>query len=347
MIVPVVLSGGSGSRLWPLSTPERPKQFLSLCGSDSMFRQTLQRLSDRGCYGPPVVVANAAHERLCLDELAQTGDATLILEPCPRNTAAAILLAALEVQSAHGPNAVILVSPSDHRIGNSDAFHEAVGLGRRAAEGGWLVTFGIVPDAPETGYGYLESGAAIDDAPGAARVERFTEKPDRATAEAMIAGGRHYWNGGIFLYRVRDLLEEAERHAPKVLACVRRAMDGAERRGMLVLPDQESIEKCPDISVDYAIMERSDRIAMVPLDADWSDLGSWDALADLEAGSDVDGLVTLLQSNNCYVRTERLKVALLGVDDLIVISSGDQLVVMRRGESQHIRKLAALGQSPG
>ncbi|MDP9422842.1 MAG: sugar phosphate nucleotidyltransferase [Pseudomonadota bacterium] len=341
MIVPVILSGGSGTRLWPLSTAERPKQFLPLAGDKSLFHSTLERVSDRETYYPPVVVANISHRDLCLEELAGSSGGRLILEPCARNTAAAIVMAAEVVREAYGPEQVMLVMPSDHVIGNASSFHAAVAQGLAASAAGRLVTFGVTPTGPETGYGYLEAGPAIESAPGAFEVERFTEKPVLAKAKEMVATGRHYWNGGIFMFRAGDFLEEARRHAPDIHETSVRAVARAERMGESIIPQLSELEPCPNVSVDYAVMERSDRVAMVPLDADWSDVGSWDALAEVAPQVSGEAGATTINSNNCYVRTDGIKVALLGVDDLIVVASSEHVLVMRKGCSQDIRQLVA------
>lgn len=341
MILPVILSGGSGTRLWPISTAERPKQFLPLVGDKSLFQQTLERVSDRSAYAAPIVVANAAHVDLCLDELAGLDGARLILEPCARNTAAAIVMAAQLGQAAHGPDTMIMVMPSDHRIGDEAAFHSAVGIAAAAAATGRLVTFGVVPRGPETGYGYLEAGVPLENAAGAFEVRKFVEKPELAVAEAMVQSGRHYWNGGIFLFRIGDFLNEAARHAPLIHDCASRAIAEGEHRGACLFPALAALEPCPNVSVDYAIMERSDSIAMAPLDADWSDVGSWDALAELPSASSGQAAVTAVESDNCYVRSDRMKVGLLGVRDLVVVASGDNVLIMRKGHSQHIRELVA------
>lgn len=341
MIVPVILSGGSGTRLWPLSTPERPKQFLPLTGPDSLFRQTLNRVADRTRYLPPVVVANAAHRDLCLAEMSGADGARLILEPVARNTAAAIVMAAALVRDTRGPDALILVMPSDHLIEDEQSFHRAVSVAADAAGGGSLVTFGIQPTGPETGYGYLRAGEPLTEAPGSFRVARFTEKPVREVAEAMVADGKHYWNGGIFLYAAGAFLAEAERLAPDIARAASGAMAAARSEGSCILPAAEALGPCPDLSVDYAVMERSDRVAMVPLAARWSDVGSWDALAALPSPQTDKGLITAVKSDNCYVRTDGLKLGLLGVDDLVVVATGDRVLIMRKGQSQHIRQLAA------
>ena len=287
------------------------------------------------------VVANTSHRHLCLDELDSHQGGRLILEPCARNTAAAIVMAAELVAKTYGPEQVMLVMPSDHVIGDHPSFHAAVKQGLTAAVAGRLVTFGITPTGPETGYGYLEAGAAIDEASDAFEVERFTEKPELSKAEEMVATGRHYWNGGIFMFRAGDFLDEAKRHAPEIHETSVRAMAMAEQEGECITPRLSELEPCPNISVDYAVMERSDRIAMVPLDAEWSDVGSWDALADVAGRLSGGARATAINSSNCYVRSDGIKVALLGVDDLIVVASSDQVLVMQKGHSQDIRQLVA------
>lgn len=340
MIVPVILSGGSGTRLWPLSTPQRPKQFLALTGKDTLFQHTLQRVSDRTVYAPPVVVANAAHEALCVDELADVANAHLLLEPIARNTAPAIVMAARLARELHGPDALLLVMPSDHVIGDAAAFHEAVARGTKAAEAGRLVTFGVRPDGPETGYGYIEAGAELSLAPGTFEVARFTEKPERKIAEAMIADGKHFWNGGIFLYSVQVLLDEAAALSPEISRCCERAMDRAERQGEIVFPSIEALVSCPNLAIDYAIMERSDRIAMVPLDANWSDVGSWDALAQVDSGERSTKARTI-DCHDCFVASDGVQVSMIGVEGLIVVAREGQVVIMRKGESQRIKQLIA------
>lgn len=341
MIIPVILSGGSGTRLWPLSTAARPKQFLPLVGDKSLFHATLERVSDRKIYLPPVVVANISHKELCREELGSSKGARLILEPCARNTAAAIVMAAEAIAKAHGPEQLMLVMPSDHVIGDVESFHRAVALGLAATDAGRLVTFGVTPTGPETGYGYLEAGPAIEGAPGSFEVERFTEKPELNKAKEMVATGRHYWNGGIFMFRAGDFLDEAKRHAPDIYEAAVRAMAGADEEGECIIPRLSELAPCPSISVDYAVMERSHRVAMVPLDAGWSDVGSWDALADIDTAGSSQAQTIAINSQNCYVRSDGMKVALLGVEDLIVVASSDQILVMRKGHSQDIRQLAA------
>jgi mannose-1-phosphate guanylyltransferase/mannose-1-phosphate guanylyltransferase/mannose-6-phosphate isomerase len=345
MIVPVVLSGGSGTRLWPLSSPERPKQFLPLTGKDSLYKQTLARVADQSRYRAPIVVANAAHAALCAADFGSDPAARLILEPCARNTAVAIVMAAEVVRDLYGPETIMLVMPSDHRIGDEAAFHNAVAAGVPAAQVGRLITFGVTPEGPETGYGYLEAGESLEDAPGAFTVSRFTEKPGRAQAEEMVADGRHYWNGGIFLFAAGTFLNEAACLAPEISRCGQGAVAQAAVDGIMVRPAASALIACPDLSVDYAVMERSGRIAMVPLSASWSDVGSWDALAQLPAPPSSIGNVNALESNNCYIRSDRLRVSLLGVEDLIIVATGDDILIMRKGQSQRIRQLISQASS--
>lgn len=343
MIVPIVLSGGSGTRLWPLSTAERPKQFLALTGPDSLFRQTLDRVSGRASYAAPIIVANAAHEDLCLAEMGNEG--RLLLEPVARNTAAAIAMAAEVARDEHGADALLLVMPSDHAIADPRAFHAAVESGVAAARRGRLVTFGVCPTGPDTGYGYIKAGGPVDDAGAARAVARFTEKPDREAAKRMLAEGDYFWNGGIFLFAARTFLGELERLAPDIARCARQAVADGQRDGTCIRPALASLEQCPSTSVDYAVMERSDRVAMVPLDAGWSDVGSWDALAELASAAADDGLITAVNSSNCYVRSDGLKVGLLGVEDLLVVAVGERVVIMRKGHSQQVKQLAPESRS--
>lgn len=339
MITPVILSGGSGTRLWPLSTPERPKQFLALVGEESLFRQTLARVADPATFDPPIVVANANHEHLCLQELLGTAVGHLILEPVARNTAVAIAMAAA-VAVKHSPEAILLVMPSDHRIDDPVAFGAAIARGEQVAAHGRLVTFGIEPSGPETGYGYLQAGPADPDVEGSWAVARFKEKPHRSAAEEMLAAGGHYWNGGIFMFRADCFLAECAEHAPQVHSSAMAAIDLATFDGAIVRPDAAIVAASPNISVDYAVMERSDSISMVPLDAGWSDVGSWDALADLDATGAGDAMVQLIDSAGCYVRSVGPKIALIGAEDLVVVATNDQVVIMRRGRSQEIKRLA-------
>lgn len=338
-IIPVILSGGSGTRLWPMSTPERPKQFLPLTDRLTMFQLTALRTDDASRFGHLLIVANARHADLIEAQLAEI-DVTpgaLILEPCARNTAPAIALAALEAG-----NAPILVMPSDHVIADNDAFQRAIDAALPLLDEGWLVTFGIAPTGPETGYGYIQSGEAL--APGAQRVARFVEKPDRARAEAMIAAGDHCWNGGIFLFRADVLVEALARHAPEMLVAARASLAGATRSGARIEPDEAAFAGSPADSIDYAVMEKADRVAVVPVSMGWSDVGSWDALYELgekdDAGNSVRGDVRLLESRGNLIRSDGLRISVSGVDNLIIVATGNEVMILPRGSSQDARKFS-------
>ena len=338
-IIPVILSGGSGTRLWPMSRPERPKQLLALTGKETMLQLTAQRTtSDR--FGAPIVVANAAHADLVDEQLAATGalPRLIILEPGARNTAPAIALAALAPGS--GSDA-LLVMPSDHVIGDLTAFYAAIEAAMPFVERGWLVAFGITPDKPETGYGWMQVGAAVGE--GIHRVARFVENPPREQAEAMLAAGDHVWNGGIFLFRADAYLAALAVHAPGILVAAQDAMNAARVQGGRLYPDAAAFATSPDESVDYAVMEHAERVAVVPVSMEWSDVGSWDALhaiSDTDAdGNAHAGPVLAIDTRNCLVRSDGVRIALVGVEDLIVVASGDDLLIMPRGRSQEVKKL--------
>ncbi|TPG15549.1 mannose-1-phosphate guanylyltransferase/mannose-6-phosphate isomerase [Sphingomonas oligophenolica] len=338
-IVPVILSGGSGTRLWPMSTPEHPKQLLALTADQTMLQLTAGRAHGAG-FAAPIVVANAAHADEVERQLGAVGadPQALILEPVARNTAPAIALAALAVGGGDTP---LLVMPSDHVIGDVDAFHAAVHAALPLVEQGWLATFGIEPDAPETGYGWIRIGEAIGE--GVHRVARFVEKPPQAKAEAMLAAGDHAWNGGIFLFRADRFLEELAAFEPAMLAAAKAAMDAAVREGTRIYPDAERFAAAPAESIDYAVMERAERVAVVRVAMGWNDVGSWDALhaisAQDDAGNAHRGEVIAIDTQGCLVRSDGARVALVGVSDLIVVASGNDILVIPRGRSQEVKAL--------
>ena len=340
VIVPVVLSGGGGSRLWPFSTTETPKQFLPLTGSTSLFHEALLRVRNRGAFAAPLVVASERHGDLCERELSIDGEnARLILEPMARNTAAAVAMAAAIVRDLHGGDALLLVTPSDHLIEDVEAFHRAVEIGARAARSGRLVTFGINPSTADTGYGYIKVGAEVDGVAGAHSVAEFVEKPVLELAEEMVAGGKHLWNAGIFLFQAQSLLDELLRHAPEICRAAVAAVSNRPFEGIRLVADKAALSDCPSLSIDYAVMERSDRVAVVPMSPGWSDLGSWDALASLVDSSEVGGSITALDCDDCFIRTDGLQVAALGVRDLIIVASGDRLLIVPKGRSQEVKRL--------
>jgi mannose-1-phosphate guanylyltransferase/mannose-1-phosphate guanylyltransferase/mannose-6-phosphate isomerase len=338
-IIPVILSGGSGTRLWPMSRPERPKQLLALTAEETMLQLTARR-TDGERYGAPIVVANAAHADMVDEQLAAAGalPRAVILEPVARNTAPAIALAAL---AAGGGSEALLVMPSDHVIGDVDAFHRAIEAAAPFVGRGWLVTFGITPDKPEEGYGWMQVGDEVG--PGVHRVARFVEKPPREQAEAMLAAGDHVWNGGIFLFRADAYLSALAAHAPGMLVAAQDAMAAARIEGGRIHPNEAAFATSSSESIDYAVMEHAERVAVVPVSMEWSDVGSWDALhaiSDADADGNVHaGEVLAIDTRGCLVRTDGARVALVGVEDLIVVASGNDVLILPRGRSQEVKKL--------
>ncbi|NJS13236.1 MAG: mannose-1-phosphate guanylyltransferase/mannose-6-phosphate isomerase [Sphingopyxis sp.] len=336
-IVPVILSGGSGTRLWPMSTDTRPKQFLPLASEATMFADTLDRCGNAAMFAAPLIVGAARHADL-LDAEAPAG-AQIILEPVARNTAPAIALAALVA----GDDALLLVMPSDHVIADRAAFAAAVEAAIPAAEAGWLVTFGITPTGPETGFGYIAMGHDLPEAPKVRHAKRFIEKPPRADAEALLAEGSHVWNAGIFLLRANRLLDELTQHGVAMLAACRNALIDGESDPRFIRPDAKAFAACPSDSIDYAVMERAERVAVVPVSCGWSDVGSWDALAELGPhdahGNRLSGDVISIDTTNSLVLADGMTVTLAGVSDLIVVASGSHVMIVPRGQSQDVKRI--------
>lgn len=332
-IRPVILAGGSGTRLWPLSTSRRPKHLLPLLGRESLFEQTLDRFGEH--FAAPIIVANQAQEA-DLRELVGDG-ATLLLEPCKRDSAPAIALAAALAED----DELLLVSPSDHHIADAAAFHTAVGLARPAAEAGRIVTFGIEPDHPATGFGYIAAGEGAE---AVRPVARFVEKPPREKAESMLRAGGHYWNAGIFLASALTWRQELERYAPAILAAARDALDNAVRDGTVVRVDEPAFAASPAKSIDYAVMEHSDRVSVVPVSMGWSDIGSWQALVEAsdkdEAGNALAADVLALDCKDTLVRSNGPKVAAIGVEGLVIIATAEAVLVMKPEEAQRVREAA-------
>jgi mannose-1-phosphate guanylyltransferase len=331
-IRPVILAGGAGTRLWPLSTAQKPKHLLPLLGEETLFHQTLARFGEG--FAPPIIVANQAQEadlRAIAPERAR-----LVLEPMKRDSAAAIALAA---ELADGDE-LLLVCPSDHFIADTAAFHRAIRVAAPAAEAGKIVTFGIEPDHPATGFGYIAAGAGE----GVRAVDRFVEKPPLEHAEAMLAEGGHYWNAGIFLGKARTWRDELERYAPAIRAAAQGALANASVEGNVIRVDQEAFASSPAKSIDYAVMEHSDRVAVVPVSMGWSDIGSWQSLLD-SSRKDADGNalgsgVLALDCRDLLVRSSGPRVAAIGVEGLVIVATREAILVMRPEEAQRVREAA-------
>jgi mannose-1-phosphate guanylyltransferase len=342
-IIPVILAGGQGTRLWPLSRSARPKQFIPLIGDTSLFQQALSRVSERARYAPAIVVTNDDYRFIVAEQAQEIGLplGAILLEPVARNTAVAIAAAAAHALAVE-PDAILHVMPSDHAITVTDDYLAAIDKAAHAADAGWLVTFGIAPTAPETGFGYIALGEALEG--GANRVARFIEKPSRERAEALLAEGGHVWNSGMFMLGARRFLEECEKLAPATFAAAHAAVAHARRDLDFIRLSEPDFAEAPEISVDYAIFERTDRAAVVPVGFPWSDLGAWDAVWAAQkhddAGNVATGPVTLSGTSNSFVYTETAHVVVDGLDDVAVIASEDAVFVGRLSEAQHVGALA-------
>jgi len=352
MLHPVVLSGGSGTRLWPLSRQNQPKQFLSLIGDHSLFQETLLRANALPDVQAPVTVCSDDHRFMVGEQLQAIGvsNGGILLEPMARNTAPAIALAALHVL-ARDPAATMLVMPADHLIENEAAFREAVATALRLAGDDWLVAFGIKPDYAETGYGYILRGDDLG--AGGYRIERFVEKPDLATAERYMAEGTYAWNSGMFLFKAQCYLDELARHAPNILIAAQAAYAGASSDLDFIRVEADAFAASPDDSIDYAVMEKTDRAAVVPVSCGWSDIGSWSSLwsvAQRDAdGNRHEGDVISVDTTGSLVRaSDRRMIATIGVEDLVIIDTADATLVARKDRVQDVKivvdKLKAAGR---
>jgi len=339
-ILPVILSGGSGTRLWPLSRESYPKQFLPLTGELTMLQATWHRVAPIAGRAP-LVIANEEHRFVAAEQLQQVGahPQAIMLEPIGRNTAPAIAVAALEA-TRDGDDALLLVLPSDHVISDEKAFQAAVLEAAKAAREGKLVTFGIVPASPETGYGYIKAAAGT----GTRAVERFVEKPDLATAKGYVASGEYFWNSGMFLFKASRYLEELGKHNPAILEATRAAWAGAKRDADFVRLDKEAFKSVPSDSIDYAVMEKTTDAAVLPLAAGWSDVGSWTALRDVSPqdpdGNAHHGDVIAIDCRNTYAYGERL-IALVGLDDVVVVETADAVLVGKGERMQEVKEVVA------
>ena len=344
MLIPVILAGGQGARLWPMSRPEHPKPLVRLTGGLSLLQETVRRAAALPRTGRPIIVCNQAHHRPIAQQLEEVGarDCAFLLEPFGRSTAPAAAAAALTLDE----EALMLVLPADHLIDDEGAFAAAVRIGTSAAADGWLVTFGVAPDRPETGYGYIEEGGPLPGpAGGVRRIASFREKPDLPTARRYLETGRHLWNSGIFLFRAGTYLEELRLFRPEIAARTEAALAAASplpEDGGGVLLDPDSFAGCPSESIDRAVMERTRRGAATPLAAGWSDAGSWDALWELgprdEAGNAASGPVHLQDASSSYVRADGGRpVSVVGLEGVIVVDSGDAVLVAGMDHAQAVK----------
>lgn len=337
------MSGGAGSRLWPLSREERPKQFLPLTEGPTLLQQAALRVLDSGLFEPLTVIASAQHRFLIAEQLRAIGVTSpkIVLESSARSTAAAAATAALIV-SETDPSGLILLAPADHRILDVDAFREAVREASATAADGFLSLFGVTPDRPATGYGYIRVGERLP-AGRARQVAAFVEKPDVASAEKYIAGGDHLWNSGIFLLSARALLTEFSRHEPGILANAREALQKASRDEDFLRLNAESFDRCRVISIDHAIMERAERLAVIPVDFGWTDVGSFSTLADMTGrdaeGNAIVGDVIAEATRDCYIRSDGPLVATLGVEDLVIVATPDAVLVAHKGRDQDVKRI--------
>jgi mannose-1-phosphate guanylyltransferase/mannose-6-phosphate isomerase len=343
-LIPVILSGGTGSRLWPLSRELYPKQLLPLVNEQTMLQNTVLRTNGIVDITDPVVVCNEEHRFMVAEQLHSIGvsSATIILEPCGRNTAPAVAVAALEAMTA-GDDCLLLILPADHDVQHIGVFQQAVTAGIPLAAAGKLVTFGIVPSAPESGYGYIKAGERLDSDSNACSVERFVEKPDRATAEQYLASGDYFWNSGMFLFSTKRYLEELQAYAPAMLAACRTALSAARRDQDFIRLDKEGFSASPSDSIDYAVMEKTCDAVVIPLDAGWSDVGAWNALWEIgakdEQGNVVRGDVVLHGTRDCYIHAESRLVSTVGVDHLVIVETADAVLVAKKDQVQDVKAI--------
>lgn len=341
-ITPVILAGGAGTRLWPLSRKARPKQMIALSGAQTMLQMTAARVADPRLFNPALLVAGHDLAEAVSAQLEESGTppGRLIVEPAARNTAPAIALAAL----CCDPDAMLLVMPSDHLIQNPAAFLTAVSAALPLAEAGWLVTFGVEPTRPETGFGYIRRGEEI--VPGIFRAERFIEKPDGATAQAFLAEGGYQWNAGIFLFNATAYLAALAQHAPGIEQAARAAMEAAVEKDNVIHPAAEAFAAANALSIDHAVMEHAAKIAVAPVEMEWSDVGTWQALYAASAkdahGNALSGDTLALDSADCLLRSDGPLVVAIGVSDLAVIATGDVVLVVPKGDSKRVQEAVSL-----
>ncbi|MEZ5919996.1 MAG: mannose-1-phosphate guanylyltransferase/mannose-6-phosphate isomerase [Parvularculaceae bacterium] len=337
-IQPVIMSGGAGTRLWPMSRKARPKQFLPLTSSKSLFQETALRVASDGLepdFAAPIIIGGAAHAEMIAGQLQEIDleARAIVTEPCPRNTAAVAAVAATLTEQLE-PGVLVLLLPADHEIADAAAFRAAVRAGADAAAAGAIVTFGIRPSEPHTGYGYIERGRQIS--PSVYEIQKFYEKPELAKAETYFKSGAHYWNAGIFLYSAKGMIDEFRALEPEILAQATKALQTAKTVGVRCDLDAEAFAACPSNSIDYAIMEKTSKAAVVgPVDAGWNDVGSWSSLTTASA----DDRIYTIDAENCVIRTDGAFVGVVGLDDVIVVASGGAVLVAPKSRAQDVKKI--------
>ncbi len=352
LIQPIILSGGSGTRLWPQSRSSFPKQLLPFTSDHSLLQETASRLTDEEIFAPPVVVCNFEHRFLILDQLRDISvePADVFVEPAARNTAPAAAVAALRA-SEIDPEAILLLVPSDHAIQNQNEFLDVINLAAAAANIGYLVTFGIEPHTPETGYGYINKGGALKALPGCFAVKEFVEKPDKKTAVNYLDIGTYLWNSGIFIFQASVFLEELERLNPEILTACKNALVSGGTDEIFQFLDKNAFSKCPSLSIDYAVMEHTHRAAVVPTNMGWSDVGTWKSLWEATEkdmnGNVTKGDVLSLNSRNSYISSQDQLVAVVGLEDIAVIETEDAVLVMPLDQSQNVRDVVEKLKSDG
>ena len=351
-IYPVILSGGAGSRLWPLSRSKFPKQFLPMLGKKSLFTQTLERVGTAYGFGAPLVVANEHHRFMVNEQASKAGIEleTVLLEPVGRNTAPAVAIAALKAAEIDS-DALLLFLPSDHVILDTPGFHKAVSDAACAAKQGYLVCFGMTPTRPETGYGYIAEGATIDGAKGARAVRGFTEKPDETTAQKYLEEGGYHWNSGMFMFAANTILAEFESHQPAMLAACKKALASAEADLNFLRMNEADFGAVPADSIDYAIMEKTAHAAVLPAEFGWSDVGSFSALSDVQEADDsgnvAAGDIMSVDTKNCFIHSEGHLVTTVGVEDLIIVATDDAVMVAKKDQDQDVKKIVDRLKSEG
>jgi mannose-1-phosphate guanylyltransferase/mannose-6-phosphate isomerase len=351
-ITPVILSGGSGTRLWPMSRGSYPKQFLPLSSEQSLLQETASRINDPVRFTAPMVICNVEHRFVVAEQLNQLGinPLAIILEPVGRNTAPAAAIAALMLIKTD-PNAIILLLPSDHIIADEKAFRNAASIAARATADDYFVTFGVKPDRAETGYGYIHRGPPVKDHEGCFAVREFVEKPDSSTAARYLATGTYNWNSGMFLFSAKVFLAELERLEPEIVNACMASIDAAQTDLDFVRISEQAFSACPSKSIDYAVMEHTNHAAMIPVDIGWSDVGSWGALWDIGAkdgaNNMVSGDVTIFDTQNSYIRSEGPLVTALGIENLVVVATEDAVLVTSKDRTQDVKTIVESLKSRG